>query len=91
MPTLSEEIVEEVQKRSACLEDLPGIRMVAISLGYTFVELSNGTMGVCSTPRSDSESCTHNLRAGALEKKHILELTELMLSPHPLEVGPATF
>jgi hypothetical protein len=38
MPTLSEEIVEEVQKRSACLEDLPGIRMVAISIGYTFVE-----------------------------------------------------
>ena len=54
MPTLSEEIVEEVRKRSASLEGLPGIRMVAISLGYTFVELDNGTMGVCFTPRSDS-------------------------------------
>ena len=85
MPTLSEEIVEEVQKRSASLEDLPGIRMVAISLGYTFVELSNGTMGVCFTPRSDSESCAHNPRAGTLAKKHILRLTDLMLSPHPLE------
>ncbi|MFH0998084.1 MAG: DUF364 domain-containing protein [Pseudomonadota bacterium] len=85
MPTLSEEIVEEVQKRSACLEDLPGIRMVAISLGYTFVELSNGTMGICSTPRFGSESCAHYPRAGTLAKKHTLELTELMLSPHPLE------
>jgi hypothetical protein len=85
MPTLSEEIVDEVQKRSAFLEDLPGIRMVAISLGYTFVELSNGTMGVCFTPRSDSESCAHYPRAGTLAKKHILDLTELMLSPQPLE------
>ena len=85
MPTLSEEIVEEVQKRSASLEGLPGIRMVAISIGYTFVELNNGTMGVCFTPRSDSESCAHYPRAGTLAKKHILELTELMLSQQPLE------
>jgi uncharacterized protein len=85
MPTLSEEIVEEVQKRSESLEGLPGIRMVAISLGYTFVELNNGTMGICSTPRSDNKSCAHNPRAGTLAKKHILALTELMLSPHPIE------
>jgi uncharacterized protein len=85
MPTLSEEIVEEVQKRSAALEGLPGIRMVAISLGYTFVELNNGTMGVCFTPRSDSTSCAHNPRAGTLAKKHILGLTDMMLSPYPLE------
>jgi uncharacterized protein len=50
MPTLNEEIVEEVRKRSASPECLPGIRMVAISLGYTFVELDKQTMGVCSTP-----------------------------------------
>jgi hypothetical protein len=50
MPTLSEEIVDEVQNRSESLEGLPRIRMVAISLGYTFVELDNGTMGVCFTP-----------------------------------------
>jgi uncharacterized protein len=85
MPTLCEEIVAEVQKRSASLEDLPGIRMVAISLGYTFVELSNGTMGVCSTPRSYNGSCAHFPKAGTLAKEHILELTELMLSQHPLE------
>jgi uncharacterized protein (DUF4213/DUF364 family) len=85
MPALCEEIVDEVQKRSASLEDLPGIRMVAISLGYTFVELNNGTMGICSTPRSDSNSCEHYPGAGTLAKKHILELTGLMLSPHPLE------
>ncbi len=85
MPTLSEEIVEEVQKRSAALEHLPGIRMAAISLGYTFVELDNETMGVCFTSRSASASCTHYAKAGTLVQKHILELTELMLSPHPLE------
>jgi hypothetical protein len=85
MPSLSEEIVAEVRKRSESLEGLPGIRMVAISLGYTFVELDNGTMGVCFTPRSDSQSCAHYSRAGTLAKKHILELTKLMLSPHPLE------
>jgi len=85
MSTLREEIVEEVQKRSAFLEDFPGIRTVAISLGYTFVELNSGTMGVCFTPRSDSRSCTHYPGAGTLAKKHILELTQLMLSPNPLE------
>lgn len=85
MPTLCEEIVEEVQKRSESLESFPGIRMVAISLGYTFVELNNGTMGVCFTPRSDIESCAHYPRAGTLAKKHILGLTDLMLSTHPLE------
>lgn len=85
MSSLSEEIVEEVRKRSASLEGLPGIRMVSISLGYTFVELNNGTMGICSTTRSDGEPCAHYPKAGTLAKKHILELTELMLSPHPLE------
>lgn len=85
MPTLREEIVDELEKRSAYLENIPGIRMVAISLGYTLVELSNGTMGVCATPRSSSESCVHYPGAGTLAKKHILELTRLMLSDHPLE------
>ena len=85
MPTLTEEIVDEVQKRSVSMEGIPGIRMVAISFGYTLVELDNGTMGVCSTLRSDNKSCAHNPRAGTLAKKHILGLTELMLSPHPLE------
>ena len=85
MPTLSEEIVEEVQKKSASLKYLPGIRMVAISLGYTFVELENETMGVCFTPRSSSESCAHYPKAGTLAPKHILDLINLMLSPHPLE------
>ncbi|MFZ2631486.1 MAG: DUF364 domain-containing protein [Desulfosalsimonadaceae bacterium] len=85
MPTLSEEIVAEVRNRFASLNGLPNIRMVAISLGYTFVELEGDTMGVCFTPRSEAASCSHYPKAGTLAKKHILELTELMLSPHPLE------
>jgi uncharacterized protein (DUF4213/DUF364 family) len=85
MISLREEIVEAVENRAASLEALPGIRMVAISLGYTFVELNNGIMGVCFTPRSESNACTHYPKAGTLAQKHILELTKLMLSPNPLE------
>lgn len=85
MSTLNEEIVEEIQKRAPSLQDIPEIRMVAISLGYTFVELSNDTMGVCFTSRSESGSCSHYPRAGTLSSTPILELTELMLSSNPLE------
>lgn len=84
MPTLNEEIVDEVQRRSTSIK-IPGIRMVAISLGYTFVELENDAMGVCFTPRSKSGSCAHYSKAGKLAQKDILELTELMLSSNPLE------
>lgn len=84
MGTLNEEIVDEVKRRSSSLK-IPGIRMVAISLGYTFVELENNTMGVCFTPRSDSSSCAHYSRAGQLAKRDIVELTDLMLSGNPIE------
>lgn len=50
MSKLNEEIVAEVQTRSACLKSLPKVRMVAISLGYTLVELDSDTLGVCFTP-----------------------------------------
>lgn len=85
MSTLTEEIVAEVHRRSAALPHLPEVRTVAISLGYTFVELSDDTMGVCFTPRSDSASCAHYPKAGTLTQKHILDLAELMLSPNSLE------
>ncbi len=85
MSTLTEEIVAEVRCRSAALPHLPEVRTVAISLGYTFVELSNETMGVCFTPRSESASCAHYPRAGTLTQKHVLDLAELMLSANPLE------
>ena len=85
MSTLTEEIVAEVRHRSAVLPHLPEVRTVAISLGYTFVELSNDTMGVCFTPRSESASCAHYPRAGTLSQRHILDLAELMLSANPLE------
>lgn len=84
MPALTEEIVKEVRKRSALLS-LPEVRTVAISLGYSFVELSNDRMGVCFTPRSAATSCSHYDHAGSLINKHVLDLTELMLSDNPLE------
>jgi hypothetical protein len=85
MSKLNEEIVAEVRTRSACLTNIPKVRMVAISLGYTLVELDNDTLGVCFTPRSAADSCTHCQSAGTLTQKPALELAELMLSPHPLE------
>lgn len=85
MTPLNEEIVREVQTRAASLGTLPEVRTVAMSLGYSFVELSNERMGICFTARSSSRSCNHYHNAGTLRKKNILELTELMLSDHPLE------
>jgi uncharacterized protein len=85
MVTLQEEIIAEVKNRADELDAVPGVRMVAISLGYTFVELDNGIMGVCFTPRSDSGSCTHYQSAGTLSGKPVLQLAELMGSVHPLE------
>ena len=85
MSKLNEEIVAEVRTRSACLKSLPKVRMVAISLGYTLVELDNDSLGVCFTPRSAADSCAHYQSAGTLTQKPVLELTKLMLSPNPLE------
>lgn len=85
MATLIEDIVNDVNTRAAALETLPGIRMVAISLGYTLVELDNGILGLCYTPRSASGSCSHYDKAGTLAEKPVNELTELMLSKLPLE------
>jgi hypothetical protein len=85
MTTLQEEIIEEVISQSTRLDAIPEVRMVAISLGYTFVELDNGIMGVCFTPRSDSGSCAHYSGAGALSEKPVLELCPLMRAGHPLE------
>jgi len=85
MPPLNKEIVAEVRTRSACLKSLPKVNLVAISLGYTLVELENNTLGVCFTPRSGADSCVHYQSAGTLAQKPVLELAELMLSPNPLE------
>jgi len=85
MMTLQQEIVAEVTSRSTQLDDIPEVRMVAISLGYTFVELDNGIMGVCFTPRTGSGACAHYAGAGALSEKPVLELCLLMGAVHPLE------
>lgn len=86
MATLQEEIIAEVTTRSKLLPDgIPDVRMVAISLGYTLVELDNGIMGVCFTPRSNSGSCAHYSGAGSLSEKNVLALCPLMQSGHPLE------
>lgn len=85
MATLQEEIIAEVTTRSKLLNGIPDVRMVAISLGYTLVELDNGIMGVCFTPRSNSGSCAHYSGAGSLSEKPVLALCPLMQSSHPLE------
>ena len=85
MTTLQEEIIAEVTNGLHGLNEVPGVRMVAISLGYTFVELDNGIMGVCFTPRSDSGSCAHYPGAGTLSEKQVQELCPLMRSYHTLE------
>ena len=85
MATLQEDIIAEVKNCADELDGIPIVRMVAISLGYTLVELDNGIMGVCFTPRSDSGSCAHYPSAGTLSGKPVLQLAELMRSGHPLE------
>lgn len=83
--TLQDEIIAEVTNGVNQLDVIPEVRMVAISLGYTFVELENGIMGVCFTPRSDSGSCAHYPAAGTLSGKPVLALGQLMRSGHLLE------
>lgn len=85
MSTRNEEIVHDVRERASSMCPIPKVRMAAISLGYTFVELDNGLMGVCFTPRSGSHSRTHYPKAGTLSGKSVLELADLMTSSHPLE------
>ncbi|MFA6009690.1 MAG: DUF364 domain-containing protein [Desulfobacteraceae bacterium] len=85
MPSLNEDIVNDVVNRAGSLDPVPGVRTVAISLGYTFVELDNGAFGVCFTPRSTSGSCAHYAKAGTLSTRPATELARLMLSGIPLE------
>lgn len=85
MTTLQQDIIAELANRSKQLDDIPDVRMVAISLGYTLVELDNDMMGVCFTPRFDSGSCAHYSGAGNLSKQSLFELCPLILSSHPLE------
>jgi uncharacterized protein len=85
MAALQAEIITELNTCAHALEGIPGVCMVAISLGYTFVELDNGIMGVCFTPRSASGSCAHYPAAGTLSGKSVMQLAELMGSGHPLE------
>ena len=85
MTELNKDIVRTVRKRAGGFSALPQIRLVAISLGYSFVELENDRMGICFTPRAASQSCSHYNQAGSLRKRSLLELADLMLSDHPLE------
>ena len=85
MAELNKEIVNEVMERASVLSDVPQVRMVAISLGYSFVELENDRMGICFTPRTAGRTCNHYNQAGSLRKLSLLELAGLMLSANPLE------
>ena len=91
MTSLSQAIVDEVHHRAEQLPELPEVSMVAISLGFTLVELANGVCGISFTPRSQSGSCAHYNGAGSLSTRTALSLCRLMCSEKPLEkcVGAA--
>ncbi|WP_028315055.1 Rossmann-like domain-containing protein [Desulfatibacillum aliphaticivorans] len=85
MSELAKDILHAVRDQASIFSSIPEVRMVAMSLGYTFVELENDRMGICFTPRASSPSCTHYSRAGSLSKMGLLELAGLMISDNPLE------
>lgn len=65
-----------------------GVRVqdVRIGLGYTCVELSDGSAGLASTPdRTYSGSCTHLRHAGSLVGLDAAELLDGLRSDLPLE------
>lgn len=67
---------------------------VRIGLGYTYVELFDGTAGVAWTPhQTQASSCTHLRRAGSLHEADEQEALELLKGESNLEraVGLATF
>lgn len=53
---------------------------VRIGLGYTSVRLDNGNIGIAWTARSNSESCTHETKAGTLAGRPAGELLEMLAS-----------
>jgi uncharacterized protein len=62
------------------------VRDVRIGLGYTCVELDDGSAGLACTPaRSHSGSCTHLKRAGSLTGLTAGELLSGLESDYPLE------
>ncbi|HDQ41366.1 MAG TPA: hypothetical protein ENN39_10110 [Desulfonatronum sp.] len=62
------------------------VQDVRIGLGYTCVELDDGSAGLACTPvRGHSGSCTHLKRAGSLSGLAAKELLEGLQSDHPLE------
>lgn len=85
MSELAKDILHAVKDQASIFSSIPEVRMVAMSLGYSFVELENERMGICFTPRASSPSCTHYSRAGSLSKMGLLELAGLMISGNLLE------
>lgn len=62
------------------------VRDIRIGLGYTCVELSDGSMGLAATPEGNPyASCTHMEQAGNLHNLTPEELTRGLASPAPLK------
>lgn len=51
---------------------------VRVGLGYTSVRLDNGNLGLAWTAASQSESCTHEAKAGTLAGRQARELLEML-------------
>ncbi len=67
---------------------------IRIGLGYSCVQLNDGSMGIAWTPdRQHSGSCTHLRHAGNLLNLNVLEILSWMNSENVLEraLGLATF
>jgi len=67
---------------------------VRIGLGYTCVELRDGSAGIAWTPgRDQASSCTHLPKAGTIQDSSEVEILQLLDSDNHLErtIGLATF
>jgi len=85
MTTFNEALVAEVTDQARALPGLPRVNLVALSLGFTLVELANGVCGLSFTPRSPSRTCAHFEKAGTLTGLPVLELAGLLTAPTPIE------
>ena len=72
--TIQQKIIDYLKPVSEglCVAD------VRMGLGYTSVRLDNGNIGLAWTAKSNSGSCTHEIKAGTLAGSSALELLEML-------------
>lgn len=88
--TIAERLIETTGPASAGLT----FTDVRLGLGYSCVELSNGSMGIAWTPdKRQSGSCTHLRHAGSIVGREAGEVLSWLNSDNMLEraLGLATF